>query len=85
MVVGLVFIIAYPARSFFRSVDQMLPTVKGRMMSATEASQMSHVGLGHLEVFPKNEVCRVSGSGERRGDEWRRIGTPNDGSVGGAV
>ncbi len=81
VVVCLIFIIAYPARSFFRSIDQMLPTAKSRMMSATEASQMSHVGLGHLEVFSKNEVCRVSGSVERRGDEWSRTGTPNGGSV----
>ncbi len=69
VVVCLIFIIAYPVRSFFRSFDQMLPKAKSRMMSATEASQMSHVGLGHLEVFSKNEVCRVSGSEERRGDE----------------
>ncbi len=56
VVVCLTFITAYPARSFFRSVDLMLPTLKSRMMSATEASQMSHVGFGHLEVFSKNEV-----------------------------
>ncbi len=69
VVVCLIFIIAYPARSFFRSVEQMLPTAKSRMMSATEASQMSHVGFGHLEVFSKNEVFWVSGGVERRGGE----------------
>ncbi len=56
MVVCLIFIIAYSTRSFFRSVDQMLPAAKSRVMSATEASQMSHFGLGHLGVFSKNEV-----------------------------
>ncbi len=56
VVVCLIFIIAYPARSFFRSVDQMLPAAKSRVMSTTEASQMSHIGLGHLGVFSTNEV-----------------------------
>ncbi len=73
VVVCLIFIVADPSRSFFRSVDQMLPAAKSRVMSATEASQMSHVGLGQLEVFSKNEVCWVSGGVERRGDEWSRI------------
>ncbi len=85
VVVPLIFIIAYPARGFFRSVDQMLPAAKSRVVSATEASQMSQFGLGHLEAFSKNEVWRVRGSVGRRGDEWSRTGTPNDGSVGGAV
>ncbi len=55
VVVRLIMIIAYPAHSFFRSVDQMLPAAESRVMSAMEASQMSPVGLGHLEVFSKNE------------------------------
>ncbi len=54
--VYLTFIIAYPARRFFRSVDQMLPAAKSRVISAAEASLMSHVRLGHLAVFSKNEV-----------------------------
>ncbi len=85
VVVGLIFIIIYPARSFFRSVDQMLPAAKGRVMSATEASQMSHFGLGHLGVFSTNEVWWVCGSVERGGEERSRTGTPNDGSAGGSV
>ncbi len=85
VVVRLNFITAYPARRFFRSVDQMLPAAKSRVMSATEASQMSHFWLGHLGVFSKNEVWRVGGNVERRGDEWSRTSTPNDGSPGGAV
>ncbi len=56
VIVCLIFIIAYPARSFFRSVDQMLPATKSRVMSAMEASQMSHFGLENLEVFSKNGV-----------------------------
>ncbi len=35
VVVCLIFVTAYPTGSFFRSVDQMLPTAKCRMMSAT--------------------------------------------------
>ncbi len=66
VVVCLIFIIAFPARSFFRSVNQMLPAAKGRVMSATEASPMSHFGPGHLGVFSKNEVWRVGSSVERR-------------------
>ncbi len=85
MVVCLIFIIAYPTGSFFGSVDQMLPTAKRRMMSATEASQMSHVGLGHLEVFSMTEVRRVGGGLERRGVERSRAGTTNHGSAGGVV
>ncbi len=81
----LIFIIAYPARSFFTSVDQMLPAAESRAMSATEALKMSHCGLGHLGVFWKNDVWRVGGGVEQRGDEWRRTDTPNDGSAGGAV
>ncbi len=75
VVVCRIFIIAYPTGNFFRSVDQMVPTAKCRMVSATEASQMSHVGLGHLEVFSMTEVRRVGGGVERRGDEQqaRRI------------
>ncbi len=85
MVVCLIFIIAYPTVCFLRSVDQMLPTAKCRVVSATEASQMSHVGLGHLEVFSMTEVRRIGGGVERRGDERSQAGTPNNGSVGGAV
>ncbi len=85
MVECLGFIIAYPARSLFRSVDRMLPTAKGRMISATEASQRSYVGVGRLEVFSKNEVGWVSGGVERRGEGRSRAGTPNNGSVGSAV
>ncbi len=54
-------------------------------MSATEASQMSHVGLGHLGVFSKNEVGQVGDGVDRRGDERSQAGTPNNGSAGGAV
>ncbi len=85
VVVCLIFIIVYPACSFFRSVDQMLPTAKSKMMFATEASHMSHVRLGHLEVFSKNEVCWLSGGVERRGDERSRAGAPNNASAGGEV
>ncbi len=56
VVVRLIFIIAYPARTFFRLFAQMLPAAKSRVMSATETSQMSHFWLGHLGVFSKNEV-----------------------------
>ncbi len=60
-------IVADPLRSFFRPVDQMLLMVKCKMVSATEASQMSHIGLGHLDVFSMVEVYRVGGGVERRG------------------
>ncbi len=46
---------------------------------------MSHVRLGHLEVFSMVEVYRVGGGVERRGDEWCRAGTSNDGYASGAV
>ncbi len=55
------------------------------MMSATEAFQMSQVGLGHQEVFSMIEVRQVGGDVERRGDGRSRAGTPNNGSAGGAV
>ncbi len=55
------------------------------MVSATEASQMCHVGLGHLGVFSMNEVFREGDGVERCGDERCRAGTPNDGSAGRAV
>ncbi len=45
VLVRLIFIVADQTLSFFRSVDQVLPTAKCRMVSATEASQMSHIGL----------------------------------------
>ncbi len=35
------------------------------MGSATEASQMSHIGLGHLDVFSMIEVYRVGGGVEQ--------------------
>ncbi len=57
-----------------RSVDQVLPTASCRMVSATEASKMSHVGLGHLDVFSMVEVYRVGGGVERRGGERCRAG-----------
>ncbi len=85
MVVRLIFIVANPTRSFFRSVDQVLPTAKYKMVSATEASQMSRIGLIHLHIFSIVEVYRVGGGMERRGDECCRAGAPDDGSVGGAV
>ncbi len=37
MVVCLIFIVADPTRSFFRSVDQVVPATKCRIVSATEA------------------------------------------------
>ncbi len=55
------------------------------MMSAAEASQMSHIGLGYVDVFSVVEVYQVGGGVERRGDEWCRAGASNDGSVGSAV
>ncbi len=85
MVKCLIFNVAYPTGGFFRSVDQNLPTAKCSIMSATEASQMSHVELGHLEVFSMTEVRRVGGGVEWRGDERSRAATPNNGSAGGAV
>ncbi len=54
-------------------------------MSATKASQISHIGLGHLDVFSMVEFHRVGGGVERRGDEWCRAGASDDGSAGGAV
>ncbi len=48
---------------------KVLPTAKCRMVSATGASQMSHIGLGHLDVFSMVEVYWVDGGVERRGDE----------------
>ncbi len=42
---------------------------------------MSHIVLGHLDVFPMVEVYRVGGGVERRGDERCRAGASNDGSV----
>ncbi len=85
MVIRLILLVADSTRSFLRSVDQVLSTAKCRMVSATEASQMSHIGLGHLDVFSTVEVYRLGGGVERRGDEWCRAGTPNDGSAVGAV
>ncbi len=85
VVVRLIFIFAYPTCSFFRPVDQVLPTAKCMMVSATEASQMSRIGLGHLDVFLMVEVYRVGGGVERRGDELCRSGALDDGSAGGAV
>ncbi len=85
VVVRLIFIIAYPARGFFRLVDQVLPTAKCRMVSATEGSRLSHIGLRHLDVFSIVEVYRVGGGVERRGDEWCRAGASDDGSARGAV
>ncbi len=73
MVACLIFIIAYPTGSFFRSVDQELPTVKCRVVSATEASQMSHLGIEHLDVFAMVEVYQVGGGVERRNDEQARL------------
>ncbi len=55
------------------------------MMSTTEAAQMSHVGLGHLDVLSMSEVRRVGGGVERRKYEHSRAGTPNNRSSGGAV
>ncbi len=54
-----------------------------RVMSATEASQLSPVGLAQLDVFSKDEACWVSGGVEQRGNERSRAGTPNTGSAGG--
>ncbi len=51
VVVCLIFIIANPARSFFRSVEQMLPAARCRMVSAAEAPKVSHVGLGQLGII----------------------------------
>ncbi len=73
-----IFIVADPTRSFFRLVDQVLPTAKCRMISATEASQMSYLGLGHLDAFSMVEVYRVGGGVERRGGERSRDGASND-------
>ncbi len=56
VVVRLIFIIAYQARSFFRSVDQMLPAAESRVVSATGGARLRHFGLGHLGVFSKNDV-----------------------------
>ncbi len=83
VVVCLLFINAYPAGSFFRPVDQVLPTTKCRMVSAPEASQMSNVGLGHLDVFSMTEVRRVGGGVEMNGVEQAcrttalRVATPS--------
>ncbi len=84
MVVRLIFIVADPTRSFVRSVDQVLPTAKCRMVSATEASQISHIGRGHLYGCAVVEVYRIGGGVERRGDERCGAGASNDGSAGGA-
>ncbi len=85
MVEGLIFIVADLIRRFFRSVDQVFQTAKCRRVPATEASQMSYIGLEHLDVFSMVEVYREGGGVERRGDEYCRAGASDDGSAGGAV
>ncbi len=65
--------------------DVLTFLTKCKMVSATEASQMSHIGFGYLDVFSMVEVYRLDGGVERRGDEWCRVGTSDDGSAGGAV
>ncbi len=47
---SLIFIVADPTSSLFRSVDQVLPAAKCRMVSVTEASEMSRVGFGQQDV-----------------------------------
>ncbi len=61
MVMRLVFIVADPTGSFYRSVDQVLPAAKYRIVSATEALQIFHIGLGKQEVFLMVEDDRVGG------------------------
>ncbi len=58
VVVRLIFIIVDPTRRFFRSVDRVLSTAKCRMMSVTEASQVSHIALGNLDVSSMVGVYR---------------------------
>ncbi len=55
------------------------------MVSATEAYQMSHIGLGKVDDFSMVEVYRVGGGVERRGDKRCRAGASNDSSAYGAV
>ncbi len=85
MVIRLIFMVADPTRSFFRSDDQVLPATKSRMMSATEAPQMSHIGLGQQDVFSIIGDGRVCCGVERSGEKLCRAGASNDGSAGGAV
>ncbi len=85
MVIRLIFIVTDPTRRLFRSVDQVLPTAKNRIVSATEVSQMGHIGLEQEDIFPMVGVDRVGGGVERRGDERCRAGAANDGSTGGAI
>ncbi len=44
------------------------------MVSATEAPQMSHIGLGQQDVVTMVGDDRVGGGAERRGDERCRAG-----------
>ncbi len=85
MIIRLILTDADPTRSFFRSVDQFLPTPKCRILSALETSLISHIGLGQRDVFSMVKVDRVGSGVERRGDERGRAGALNDDSAGGAV
>ncbi len=58
---------------------------KSKMVSAREASQLSHIRLGHLDVFSIVQVYRLGGGVERCGDECCRADASDDGSVVGAV
>ncbi len=77
MVVRLTFIVADLTRSFFGSVDTLLPTATCRMVSATEAFQMSPSGLRHLDVFSMVEDYREGGGVEMdRVEQARRMMAP---------
>ncbi len=55
MVICLTFIVADPARCFFRSVDQVLPAMKCRMVSATDAPKHVVV-IRHRVVVPPTQT-----------------------------
>ncbi len=79
----LICIVADLIRRFFRSVDQVLPTAKCRMVSVIY--QMIRIWLGHLDVFSMVEGYWVGGGVKRHGYERCRADASDDGSAGGAV
>ncbi len=81
----LTFLIASPSRSFFRSLDQLLPETMCRMVSVTEAPKMCHIGLGLFSIFSIVKADLVRCGVERRAYELCRTDASNDGSAGGVV
>ncbi len=69
MIERIFLVVAQAARSFLRSVDQFLQMSKCGLVASTAAAEVSHLGLGQLDVILMKWASGVNDGVEQCGAE----------------